>query len=279
MKKHQLEQFLKENMAFEPITKPTFELDLAPLSSAVVFPPWKRILIATFSFFFLALSGVYFNLRYQVESVVSVDFNPSFDLKVNYFGEVIGYDAQNSDAEQLQNQLPKHPLSPAQAIEELYQLSIEKGFVSTNQANVFLIGFHESSPTQSTRFVASLEEANQSSIFFLFLSDSSVSTSTRFYKVQTTTPEFSGTENVDSYQPSYQETPETEIDRHNLLTKPLRQLTPSERVALANSLEISYAKLSLIIEILIFENKTEDLTRFFEYVRSNINSLALRLPR
>lgn len=279
MKKHQLEQLLREHVTFEPITKPTFDLDLAPFFTAPVLSPWRRIFAASFSFLFLALSGVYFNLRYQVDSIVSVDFNPAFELKINYFGEVIGYEAQNSDAQHLQNQLPKHPLRPAQAIEELYQLSIEEGFVSTNQANVFLIGFHQTTPSQSTRFVSSLEQANQSSIFFLFLSDSSVVTSTRFYNVQTSIPEFSGTESVDTLQPSYNQTPETEMDRHNLLTKPLRQLTQVERVALADSLGISYAKLSLIIEILIFEHKTEDLTRFFDYVRSDINSLALRLPR
>lgn len=279
MKKREIEQLLQNHIRFEPITEPHFDLDLAPLSKAPVLSPWRRIIVAVFSFFLLAISGVYFNLRYQVESTISVDFNPSFDLQLNYFGEVIGFVAQNNDALALMDSLPKHPLSPEQALAQIYQYSIEEGIIASQQSQVFLIGFHQASPTQSQKFISALESSAPASIYFLFINESNQIASNRFFQVSTLVPSQTTNESVDALFPSGSDSPSSELDRHNLLAKPLRQLTQAERVVLAETLEISYAKLSLIIQILIFENKTEDLTLFFQYVRSDINTLALRLPR
>lgn len=278
MKRRELERLLQEHIHLEDIRKPQLELELYPLNQPLVTSTFRRILATSFVFVLLIFSAIYFQIKTEVDSVFTLDYNPSFEIGLNRFGEVVSLKALNTDAEEILNDIPRGIRSIQDTVHILYQESLNKSLIQTNQKQAFLVGLLNEKNRQNEFVMKTLNQPLLPNTFFLFLGNQSsvTSSSSNFIFL----PSFSTNPSSESEIINTDSTViESDLDRHNLLTRSLDELSQNEVRILASSLGITEAKCTLIIQVLRSEGKTQDSVLFLQLVQSDINTLANRLPK
>lgn len=86
----------------------------------------------------LSFGGLYYYKLNEVLTIITLDINPSLKLSLNYKDEVVKAEGLNEDGKKLLKQENFKGDDLEDAIEEIAELSIEKGYV-TNEENHILI--------------------------------------------------------------------------------------------------------------------------------------------
>jgi hypothetical protein len=280
MKKRQIEQLLQEQILFEPITQPTFQLELHPLNQQVPMLPWRRLLSGFIVLVFIALSGLYFHAENTIVYSLSVDFNPSIRLYMNTFGNVVRAESSNPQGDNILDQIDLKKHSMVESISMIYNEALRQELVQTSVPEVFLIGLYAKTQAEETMISSKIQSLSiNSNIYFLYVSqhvENSINYRFLPYVSSSSAPKgptgtFLGPSNsttessmdtIESSNPIYQLNPQLDL------------LTMDELRELAGVVGISDAKLSLIINILKREQKTTDIARLFTLSRMDISSLS-----
>lgn len=224
-------------------------------------PNFKRIILS-FSSFVIVLLAFFGFMGYQrVVEVISLDINPSVDIELNRYGKVVNISPQNADAIMLVDHLDVSRGKLEKVLLDIYDKSIELGFSSEDESFI-LMGILGKSFESEIALAAVIDQfyltlpvslltMNKHSeveyIYFSGFVDASKESSADFNDIfaeggMMTTTTMAGTD--DSESPV--------DDFYSNQISSFSSMSSSEFTHLAEDLEISEAKLQLVLSIFFY---------------------------
>jgi hypothetical protein len=275
MKLRRFLTILHEEARLPEPTKPSFAI-LETIVPPAIEPnrsPWLKRFVLAFSLVFLAAVG-YAGYRMNVDPVatVSVDFNPSLEFQVNRFGRVVGATSDHPVGEALIEQVAFRRLSIEDAVQATYEKALELGYLNETNLQYFLVGIASTDAQKELSYATRIHEATDDEHLRLMILTRHSSNRDAWFGIdaQTLSPAFDG---LPSTEDAAAAGGDQKIDSIYDIQTPLELLTPVELASLSQTLDISQAKLAIVVLILVRENQTTNPARLIQLSNTDINQL------
>ncbi len=230
------------------------------------------IIVLMFSFY------LYYNSTPYV--VLTIDINPSLEVKLNRFNRVIEVSSLNEDALNFVSDIDAKKMPLNDFLELIYEKGIEENYFTDTEANA-LIGIYGSSYDSENRVLSLINETSEiNSLSILYHSQDQEA----MFNIESGENDESILSSIiDYYNDRSSEIISSEYDGDNVLEVPSigadsiefsgLLVTEEEFISLANDLDISITKLNIVR--FIFDNSSDYTTvsDFIELATSDISDL------
>lgn len=229
------------------------------------------ILVLIFSFY------LYYNSTPYV--VLTIDINPSIEVKLNRFNRVIEVSSLNDDALNFISDIDAKRMPLNDFLDLIYEKGLEENYFTDTKANA-LIGIYGSTFSSENKVLSLINESSKiNSLSILYHSENQES----MFNIDSGENDESVLSSIiDYYNNKSGEIVSSEYDGDYVLEVPNTRdsiefstlpVTEEEFIALANDLDISITKLNIVR--FIFENSTDytTISDFIELANSDISDL------
>lgn len=237
-------------------------------------PLWFLRIALSAAFLFLTVGSAAFAQAVATPvATVSVDFNPGIVYEINRFGRVVGMNEIASTSSAWTEEIDYRNRLIEDVVQATYAAAVEEGLVQPSAVQYFLIGVDSGSASAELAVVERIRNANAASSLQLYFLTEHNNNQDAWYGLGSAT-----------LSPAFSDQPATEdaaaedrgpIDSIYDIVTPYELLSTAEYVSLASELQISEAKLALIVQILVRQNQTANPAFLIQLANTDINQLIL----
>lgn len=240
-----------------------FEIDVTEKAS---YTPYIRKIVLSFSSFVVILVAFFGYLTsLRVVDIVTIDVNPSIEININPFGRVVSVVPQNQDAIELVAQLDHQKGDLGTILIDIYESSIELGYTSSD--NTFLLLGIDSKSYESELSISDkinsiyieypitmLSLSKHSAVEYVYYSgfvDDSRAEGSNYESIFAQDDILSTTTMIDQI-PDATDTPAYDSEYYASKIAEFEAMSSEDFTDLAQSLDISEAKLQLVLSIFFY---------------------------
>lgn len=231
----------------------------------------KLVTMIVSSLMFLLMLTTLLIWEFTPTKILTIDINPSFEIKLNRFNRVLSVDAVSEDAEEIVNELSFWHRNPDKVMMNIYSVAIDKGY---NETDIAMLISMDSEDEFLVKKLSDQADKLEIKTMFMSMNISSVAVYTAQLQSKNESSFFS-----DFYVPVIEST--SGIDNYpavgNIVTDTdfynREYWTEASITMVANNYQITIGKLQLVIAI--FDQYPEyDTLEEFEYlINASISTL------
>lgn len=224
----------------------------------------NRVLISMASLILVLAFSFYIYLRMTPVSTLTIDINPSIEVKLNVFNRVVSLTGLNDESNTFIEQLDPSNRSLSKLLEAIYDVGIENQYFDENSAYA-LIGIYGEEESEELSIQSLLDEFT--SFTFLTITQHSAD-SQRYYE-----PEFKPSNEVSGDVEDYFDGTEGNIVLPSAELNSNIDIDPENLNEYAATLGITQTKLILVIDIFNQSDQFSTFEDFQNLVESSIYDL------